>query len=43
MNGRWEMALYLNTNAVYKDFQMLSRDNYFVDIYLGVYDTGHKY
>ena len=25
------MALYLNTNAAYKDFQMLSRDKYFVD------------
>lgn len=25
------MALYLNTNAAYKDFQMLSSDKYFVD------------
>lgn len=25
------MALYLNTNAAYKDFQMLGRDKYFVD------------
>ncbi len=25
------MALHLNTNAAYKDFQMLSRDKYFVD------------
>ncbi|MDE6518362.1 MAG: hypothetical protein K2L18_11040 [Acetatifactor sp.] len=25
------MALYLNTNAVYKDFQMPSGDKYFVD------------
>lgn len=25
------MALYLNTNAAYKDFQMLSNDRYFVD------------
>lgn len=25
------MALYLNTNAAYKDFQMLSNDKYFVD------------
>jgi len=25
------MALYLNTNASYKDFQMLSNDKYFVD------------
>lgn len=25
------MALYLNTNAAYKDFRMLSSDRYFVD------------
>lgn len=25
------MAVYLNTNAAYKDFQMLSNDKYFVD------------
>ena len=25
------MAIYLNTNAAYKDFQMLSSDKYFVD------------
>ena len=25
------MAIYLNTNAAYKDFQMLSREKYFVD------------
>ncbi len=25
------MALYLNTNAAYKDFQMHGRDKYFVD------------
>lgn len=25
------MAVYLNTNAAYKDFQMLSREKYFVD------------
>lgn len=25
------MALYLNTNAAYKDFRMLSSDKYFVD------------
>lgn len=25
------MAVYLNTNVAYKDFQMLSREKYFVD------------
>lgn len=25
------MALYLNTNAAFKDFQMLRNDKYFVD------------
>ena len=29
--GGWNMVLYLNTNAAYKDFQMLSNDRYFVD------------